>query len=277
MADSHSNGTVSLEARLKEPDTAAALNRLIDRIDTLESVVDKLAEAMTQGPGMAALFVDVADDAAARAMDAGIDLDARMKNALMLAEKFTAPKTVEVLGGLIDRIDRIEEAMAMADQAPGMAALFVDIADDTAAHMMNRGIDLDARMKDAFALTEKLTEPRNMRILSGLVDRLEQLDEAVRMADQAPGMVSMFVDIADDAAARIQASGVDIDDTLRHTVAVTASAATALAQAHEATPEDPPRTGVFTLLRSLRHPDIQRALAFLLGFARSFGKNLKRS
>ncbi len=209
MADSHSNGTVSLEARLKEPDTAAALNRLIDRIDTLESVVDKLAEAMTQGPGMAALFVDVADDAAARAMDAGIDLD--------------------------------------------------------------------ARMKDALALTEKLTEPRNMRILSGLVDRLEQLDEAVRMADQAPGMVSMFVDIADDAAARIQASGVDIDDTLRHTVAVTASAATALAQAHEATPEDPPRTGVFTLLRSLRHPDIQRALAFLLGFARSFGKNLKRS
>ncbi|WP_456427745.1 DUF1641 domain-containing protein [Rhodocaloribacter sp.] len=276
MADSQTNGAATLEARLNEPDTAAALNRLIDRIDTLESAVEKLATMMAQGPGMAALFVDVADDTAARAMDAGIDLDARMKNALMLAEKLTAPKTVEVLGGLIDRIDRLERLNAFAEQAPGMAALFVDVADETAARAMDAGIDLDARLKDALALTEKLTEPRNMQILSGLVDRLDRLDEALAMTDQAPGMIALFVDVADEAAARAQQTGVDLDDTLRRTVAVAASATTALARAHDATPSEPPRTGVFGLLRALRHPDIQRALAFLLNFSRFFGQTLKR-
>ncbi len=301
MADSPSNGMATLEARLNEPDTAAALNRLIDRIDTLESAVDKLATMMTQAPGMAALFVDVADDAAARMMDAGVHPDERMKNALMLAEKLTAPKTVEVLGGLIDRIDRLDEAMKTAEQAPGMAALFVDVADDAAAHMMDRGIDLDARMKDALALTEKLTEPRNMQILSGLVDRLEQLDDALATTDQAPGMIAMFIDIADEMFKEAIDAGVDVElgiiqgakaaiafgqilgphelESIKALVTsgvlepkavnAVAGAGRALAASQE-TPAKP--LGPLGLLRALRDPDIQKALGFLVKFAKYFGR-----
>ncbi|WP_457651467.1 DUF1641 domain-containing protein [Rhodocaloribacter sp.] len=301
MADSQTNGMATLEARLNEPDTAAALNRLIDRIDTLESAVEKLAAMMAQGPGMAALFVDVADDTAAHMMDRGIDLDERMKNALMLAEKLTAPKTVEVLGGLIDRIDRLERLNAFAEQAPGMAALFVDVADDTAAHMMDRGIDLDERMKDALALTEKLTEPRNMQILSGLVDRLDQLDEALAMTDQAPGMIAMFVDIADEMFKEAIDAGVDVEKGIIQgakaaiafgqilgphelesikalvtsgvlepkAVNAVAGAGRALAASQE-TPAEP--IGPLGLLRSLRDPDIQKALGFLIKFAKYFGR-----
>jgi uncharacterized protein YjgD (DUF1641 family) len=301
MADSHTNGAATLQERLNDPDTAAALNRLIDRIDTLESAVEKLATMMEQGPGMAAMFVDVADDTAAQVMDAGINIDERMKNALMLAEKLTAPKTVEVLGGLIDRIDRLERLNAFAEQAPGMAALFVDIADDTAAHMMDAGIDLDARLKDALALTEKLTEPRNMQILSGLVDRLEQLDEALAMTDQAPGMIAMFVDVADEMFKEAIDAGVDVEKGIIQgakaaiafgqilgphelesikalvtsgvlepkAVNAVAGAGRALAASQE-TPAKP--IGPLGLVRSLRDPDIQKALGFLIKFAKYFGR-----
>ncbi|GIV60761.1 MAG: hypothetical protein KatS3mg043_1850 [Rhodothermaceae bacterium] len=202
------NGAATLQARLHEPETAAALNRLLDRLDVLDRALTAAETAATQAPGMAALFVDIADEVAARAQERGVDLDQRLHDALDLVERLTAPETTRVLKQLLDRMDRLEALLEMADQAPGMAA--------------------------------------------------------------------MFVDIADEAAARAQERGVDLDETLKRAGTLAGSATLALAEASATTPADPPHLGPFGLLRALRDADIQRALAFGLQFARAFGRALRR-
>ncbi|QXD16267.1 DUF1641 domain-containing protein [Rhodocaloribacter litoris] len=208
MEPTQPDGAATLQARLHEPETAAALNRLLDRLDVLDRALAAAETAATQAPGMAAMFVDIADEAAARAQERGVDLDQRLHDALDLVERLTAPETTRVLKQLLDRMDRLEALLALADQAPGMAA--------------------------------------------------------------------MFVDIADEAAARARERGVDLDETLKRAGTLAGSATLALAEASATTPATPPRLGPFGLLRALRDADIQRALAFGLQFARAFGRALRR-
>lgn len=125
-----SNGTVALEERLNNPDTARALNRLLDRLDTIEATVDQLDAMMTQGPALAAMMTDMADDVYQNAESTGVDLDERLHLALQLAERLTAPRTVEVLTKLTNRMDELEQFIALTDQAPGFVSMMTDILDD---------------------------------------------------------------------------------------------------------------------------------------------------
>lgn len=164
------NGDRSLSERLAEPDTAAALNRLLDRLDVIEKTLDTAAVAARQGPGMASMFADVADDFALRAQDRGIDIDERLSAALALAEKLTAPRTMAVLSGLLDRIDQIEKVVELADKLPGMVAMFADVADDIVLKAEDNGIDVDARLRSALAFGDKLTAPEAVEAFNGVLD-----------------------------------------------------------------------------------------------------------
>jgi hypothetical protein len=136
------NGAVRLEDRLNNPDTAEALNRLLDRLDTIEEAVDKLDAMMTQGPAMLAMMTDMADDVYREADAAGVDLDERLRLTLQLAERLTAPRTVEVLSQLMDRMDDLEQLIAVSEQAPGFIAMLVDTFDSVYRRTEEAGHDL---------------------------------------------------------------------------------------------------------------------------------------
>jgi uncharacterized protein YjgD (DUF1641 family) len=136
------NGTARLEERLNNPDTAQALNRLLDRLDTIEEAVEKLNVMMVQGPAMLAMMTDVADDVYREADAAGVDLDERLRLTLQLAERLTAPRTVEVLSQLMERMDDVEELIALSDQVPGFVAMMVDMFDDVYRQTEEAGYDL---------------------------------------------------------------------------------------------------------------------------------------
>lgn len=199
------------------------------------------------------------------------------------------------LDRLSERLSRVESRLealhAVSEQAPALASTVVDALDGHVAALQARGIDVDERMAAGLRLLERLTEPTT---LSGL-------EEALSMAGQAPGLVSMVADTVDGLAARIQASGIDIDARLRSTltlgeimtaeptvdglsrvlqpqaVAIVGMLGGALVSCFEEcmTLPAPRQYTPLKALRTLGDPDVQTGLAFLINVARFFGQEMK--
>lgn len=294
------NDADALQQRLSDPSTVASLTRLLDRIDSLEETVDKLTDALDQAPGMISMMTDVADEKARMAAESGIDVDERLRSALVIAEKLTEPRTITVLSGLLDRVDQLDDLVKMTDQAPGMVAMMADVADEQYRLAAESGIDIEARVKTGLVLVEKLTAPQSMAVLSKLVDQMDALEQAAGMLEQAPGMVAMGVDIVDDVARSAGEAGLDIDQFTNQgfqalikfstlvasdgfdavidsgildpdAVSIIGDMGYTLAQCQK---EPPQRVGIFGLMRLLNDDDAQVALGFLANFARGFGARI---
>lgn len=184
-----------LEQKLAAEKTLKALDHILDRIDTIEKAVEGLSMAMSRGPGLVSMAADVVDEGYSKAAARGVDIDQRLNAALEIAEKLTAPEMVEKLGGLFKFVD----------QAPGMMSMTADIVDEGYRNATSRGVDIDKRLQAALDLAERLTAPEMIQKLNGLFD----------LVNQAPGMVSMVADIADEAYQNAVKKGIDIDKRLQ--------------------------------------------------------------
>ena len=180
----------ALQERLTNEQTLMALTRLLDKVESLEQSVN----ALTQAPAMLAMVADMADETVGNAAARGVDVEARLQAGLSMAEKLTAPETMAKFDKLLD----------LADQAPGMVAMFSDMADETVANAAARGVDVEGRLKAGLAMAEKLTAP----------DMIAKFDQLIAIADQAPGMFAMFSDMADEAVGNAAARGVDVESRL---------------------------------------------------------------
>lgn len=237
-----------VQARLSEPRTLEAIDHLLKRIDTLESAVDKLSDVMRQGPGMVAMLGDMADETYRQVDARGVSIDERLKNALTIAEKLTAPEMVAKIDGLI----------TLTDQVPGMVAMIGDMADETYRQADARGVSIDQRLGVALKMAEQLTAP----------EMAEKLENALQLANQMPGIVAMMVDMVDEGVKTALDNGFNPETLAR----VAGSANTALNQAYA---EPPAKVkGIFSLLRALKDPDRQKGMGFLLNFLKHFGQNL---
>jgi uncharacterized protein YjgD (DUF1641 family) len=142
-----------VQSRLSEERTLQAIDHLLQRIDTLEAAVERLAVVMHQGPGFVSMATDMVDDQVRRAKENGIYLDERMNNALVLAEKLTAPETTE----------QITKLLEFARQAPGMISMVTNIIDDSMANSIKKGYDPQALFRLAgtanTALAQSIQDP----------------------------------------------------------------------------------------------------------------------
>jgi uncharacterized protein YjgD (DUF1641 family) len=181
-------GIALLQERINEPETAERLSRMLDRLESIESTLARLEVAVSHGPAVVSTLADIADEAADRVHDAGIDLDERIRVSLALAEKLTDPKTASALAGLLSRLDKIDQITALLDDLPGLISMMVDAVDEIYAGAESVGISIDARVRSTFALGEKLTAPAT-------VDALDQVLD--------PGAVG-FVGMLGDTLARCQ-------------------------------------------------------------------------
>jgi uncharacterized protein (UPF0335 family) len=201
MESGQVNGTAVLQAKLNEPNVVGALTRLLDRIDSLEQTVEKLTTAVEQAPGMMAMAADAVDDVYAQAAAKGVDVDARLRTALAMAERLTAPEMLARLDGLL----------MMAEQAPGLSAMAADAVDDVYRQAAERGVDIDARLRAGLEIAEKLTAP----------EMIANLNQVLAMAEQGPGLAAMIADMVDDAFRRAGEKGIDIDGRLRAGLEIT--------------------------------------------------------
>jgi uncharacterized protein YjgD (DUF1641 family) len=201
-----------------------------------------------------------------------------------------------------ERLDRLEATVErVSGQGADAVATAVDIGDELARQAAERGIDIDARMRDGLGLLERLTAPQTIAALEGALRRIDRLEEGLEAVDALPGMVAMSVDIFDEWAAELMRRGLDIEMMVSNltralyrfarlfegseiedlldagilepaTLDVVGRAGRALADARTRSGER--RVGVFRLFRSMRDSDIQRAVDFGLQFGRRFGQLL---
>ncbi|MFO8099781.1 MAG: DUF1641 domain-containing protein [Salinibacter sp.] len=303
MERTEPNGADALEKRLQDPDTRRVLVRLLDRLDTIEEAMDTLE----QMPDVLRTTTDMVDDELTRAADRDVVLDERAREALTLAEKLTEPETVEILSGLIDRLDRLEQVAALADDLPDATMVAAETIDDALTRAADRGVVVDERAREGLMLLEKMTDPDTAAALAAVLDRSEQLERLAELADTAPEAIATVVDILDAEYARIAAQGADPEQVLRQTVGAlgrlgdlfrtdefealldsgvldpealqaVGSLGTALAESQtKAQRGEIPSRGVFGLLGALRDPDVQRAVGFVTTFAKLFGQKIDPS
>lgn len=235
-------------SRLSSEDTLRSIDHLLAKINTLEKAVDHLATIMQQGPGLIAMTGDMVDETYRQADANGVSIDQRLKNALHIAEKLTAPEMV----------DKLDNLMTFTNQLPGLMAMQADIVDEAYRKADARGVSIDQRLGNALEIAEKLTAPEMVEKLNGLME----------LSNQLPGIAAMTIDMVDEGMKKAVANGFD-----PKVLADTASAAnTALTNAKA---EAPAKVGgPFGLIRALRDPDRQRGLGFLLNFLKHFGKNI---
>ena len=234
--------------RLNDEKIVASLDRLLDRLDAVEQAVSNLTTLMQQGPGLVAMTMDMADEAVKSADKKGISIDERLNAALQIAEKLTTPEMVEKLDGLL----------TLANQAPGLMAMTMDMIDDGVKTASANGINIDERLSAALQMAEKLTAP----------EMVEKLDSMLALANQAPGLISMAVDTFDDEMKNF--SSLDIDPKVFLEIASILSAAIKEA-------EHMPKakvSGIFSMLKVMRDPDRQKAIGFMMNIAKAYGKRI---
>jgi hypothetical protein len=203
--------------------------RLMSRLDAIErrlARMEPLLATLDQAPALAASAVDVVDDYSARLRDRDVDPQLRLERLLALAERVTDDRTMATLEG----------ALALVNDAPGLASMAADIFDEQAARLRDEGIDPgDAAANGA----------RTALLFASLVGTREVHALKTILASEV---------LAPEA------------------VAVVSAAAQALVECQG---RERKRVGLLGLAGALRDPDIQRALDFLIGVGRRFGAALE--
>jgi hypothetical protein len=206
-----------------------ATERLLSRLDAIErrlARMEPLLATLDQAPALAASAVDVVDEYSARLRDRDVDPQIRLERLLALAERVTDERTMTALQG----------ALALVDDAPGLAAMAADIFDEQAARLRDEGIDAGDAMANG---------ARTALLFASLVGTREVHALKTILASEV---------LAPEA------------------VAVVSAAAQALVECQG---RERKRVGVLGLMAALRDPDIQRALDFLIGVGRRFGAALE--
>lgn len=168
---------------------------------------------------------------------------------------------------LEDKIDRMHSLMeTVGETLPAGVAMAADSFDDVVQQVRARDIDLEARLEHSLRLLERLSREETLEQLHSLLDVLEQ----------APGLVAMIADIADESAARARASGIDLDRVLVAGQRNGTRFAKAAQQAWQET-QAQGRPGVIGLLRALVDSDTQQSFALALALAKAAGKTMKEA
>jgi uncharacterized protein YjgD (DUF1641 family) len=266
---------------MADSDIAEALEKILARLDTLESKVDA-AGALQAEAAPTEVFIPsaVVPDVASRLKD---------------------PAVAHGINRLLDRLDRIETAV----DAFGYLASKVHVAGDALAVSASyafeqaeaHGVDPIAAGVVAAGLAAKAAQPEAL----SLIDKaLDQTALAHKVLDSAPLAAKVLahqetLEVLTDALSAVSADDLKalttegaatlpklatlvrspefqkLTEALEATVSVASQASTALVETR-ANPVQP--VGAFGAFFKISDPDVQRAIGFSLALAKAFGSKL---
>lgn len=221
------------------------------------------------------------------------------------------PNTLEVLERIEAKLDRIERVLGPLSALGDVPAVVGTALETLDAGARGREPELDARLRGAVALLERISRP-------GTLERLHQI---VDVAESLPGLVATAVDAVDDIAdpagldlhGRVEAGmrllaqlthpktltllqhllghvtdptpvstgvpaldayaaqGVNMEQLTREGLQLIGQVVVFLRHA-QATGER--RLGLFGVAKALRDPHVQRAVGFAISFLEGFGQAL---
>ncbi len=212
-------------------------------------------------------------------------------------------QVVAMLERLLERVERlesrVEQFLGMANEAKQVAAIAADTMDETVAQLGKEGVDIQQRAMQGAALLKTMTEEKTLRTLDRLVKHIGDLEPAVEMLGQLPGMLAMAGDIFDETVQDLAKKGIDVEKVARNfaygmqktallmgtepfeilmnsailepsTLRVVSLMGESMGKAQN----NPQPVGLFGLLGALGDPEVKRAVGFLIEMARHLGKHL---
>ena len=224
------------------PDIASQLNRIEGSIARLSSQVGQL-------PGLVAIATDVGDETAARVQSAGINIDQRMQNLLQLIERLSSNNTLQ----------KVDQLIQLTDRLPGSLAMIADVVDESIRLRQDQGFDIDSRIRNAGALVDIMTR----------ADSVKKIEAMNKLADQLPGLVAIGADMFDEALTSALAKGYHPEDVIQ----LAGKGMEAMVKALE---KPAKIDGIFSLFKSMRNPQVQKSLGFLMGFLQHFGNSIDK-
>lgn len=173
MTYSQTNGGATAEVQV--PDTAhiaEMLRQVMERMDRLEQHLAKVNTLADEAPALLAMATDTVDGLYRDAARAGVDMDERLKVGLHALERLTEPATLRALAGLSEQLVTLEQ---LARQAPGFAAMTVDMIDELYAAVSKQGVDLEGTIRQGLIalrnfLTLMQSEEVKALMSSGVLD-----------------------------------------------------------------------------------------------------------
>lgn len=176
------------------------------RLAHIESMLEELQSHLQQVQPLAAMAVDIADEAAAEALSRGVDPALRLRELTRLLEAISEPSTVRTLQGIISRIDRVEPLLELVDQVPGLIAMSVDIFDEAMGKAIAQGFDVQGAVQAGtkgflrlgqFVLSEEFSAVLTSGLLDpksvSLVGRVGRALADIAQEDaHTPGVVGLF-------------------------------------------------------------------------------------
>lgn len=165
-----------LAARLSDPDVSAALGRILDRVDALESGVRTLETVAERAPVLIDAAAETADLFMNQAQDAGIDVFERGMQGAAVLEKASRPENLALVDGLLDHGETLQFATEKLLNSPLMerenleATLellgrLTEVASTPAFQkLLDSGLLEDSALGTAGAATTALVEARSANI-----------------------------------------------------------------------------------------------------------------
>ncbi len=139
--------------------------------------------------------------------------------------------------------------------------------------------ELDSAAADVlYKLTTKLAEDGDaiLRAIDKLVwlEKSGVLDELIKLAERSLGLLNLQDELLDEESVEVAMKNIELLLTVAlATDERTIKVVEKLVEAFKET-EDFQPVGMVAALKALRDPDVQKALGFLLTFAKNFGKKL---
>jgi uncharacterized protein YjgD (DUF1641 family) len=116
--------------------------------------------------------------------------------------------TASTTSSIEARLERIEKSLEKIstglEQAPAMLSMAADSFDEIVGNAKAEGVYLEDRLRDGLHLLRRLSDPAINKSLHGLLDTVEQ----------APGLVSMVVDMADETAGKSNEGPIKLTDRI---------------------------------------------------------------
>lgn len=271
-------GAAQLLARLEEPRTAEALNRLLDHAELLAFSVTALDGLLRRGEQIADNMASGVQELR-RSMPETMDVDTAQL--LTLAKQL--PQIVEVTNRLLEVSARPEfdATLTMLSSPQTLTSLNRLLSHmDMLVFMID---SLDALLRRGEDFTENVRT--SLRDVAATIppdtDVISLLDTFTRFLPYLPRLVVVapkFIEIIERLEPFVASSEFDalLASGVFHpaSVSMVGRAGDAFVESYEESRRTNQRLGAFGLLRALGDPDVQRAAALVVAFGRRFGQSV---
>ncbi len=265
-----------LQQRLNDPETAAVLLEVLDRLDVMaltltsldsflrrgDEIIENVSESIQevqQAVPETELDVPEATQTLAENLPALIDalpeLTASLPRLLELNRRLGEPATFEAINQVLDRIDLVAASLEMMDS------------------FLRRGDEVADNMAESVREVVGMAPTEEVAMLSTLAEALPQLLQIlplfVQMIPQLMEVTERLQTILEsEEFAALMSSGVFAP----RTVGIIAEVGNAMVDGYEATRRQPEPLSLWQLFRSMRDPEVRRALGFLVEFGSRLGQ-----